>query len=91
MMLSSDCIVSLFLCFVFAALSVHEWSPQDVGLWLESLGLSEYRNAFISNDIRGQELLGLGRTDLKVGLSVEDGNKDIIIFKKFIVMMVLIQ
>lgn len=33
--------------------------------WLEALGLSEYADSFTRNDIRGRELLTLGRRDLK--------------------------
>ena len=43
-----------------------EWGPEEVGHWLETLGLAEYREHFISHDVRGQEMLSLGRTDLKV-------------------------
>ncbi|ELT92758.1 hypothetical protein CAPTEDRAFT_214359 [Capitella teleta] len=46
-------------------LTVLEWGLNDVGHWLASLGMSEYREMFVSHDVRGQELLSLGRTDLK--------------------------
>ena len=42
------------------------WGVDEVGNWLESLGLAEYREAFAKHDIRGSELLALDRRDLKV-------------------------
>ncbi|XP_022093446.1 diacylglycerol kinase delta-like isoform X4 [Acanthaster planci] len=45
--------------------SSRAWTPQQVGLWLDSLSLGEYRDNFIRNDIRGSELLTLERRDLK--------------------------
>lgn len=42
------------------------WGVEEVGNWLESLGLSEYKENFESHDIRGNELLNLTRGDLKV-------------------------
>jgi len=41
------------------------WGVDDVGNWLESLGLSEYKELFARHDIRGPELLALDRPDLK--------------------------
>lgn len=43
------------------------WGVEEVGNWLESLGLAEYKEQFASHDIRGPELLNLDRPDLKVG------------------------
>ena len=40
---------------------VREWGPEEVANWLDSLHLNEYREAFITNDIRGSELLYLER------------------------------
>ena len=42
------------------------WGVEEVGNWLESLGLAEYRELFLKHDIRGPELLALDRPDLKV-------------------------
>lgn len=42
------------------------WGVEEVGNWLESLGLSEYKENFESHDIQGNELLNLTRGDLKV-------------------------
>ena len=39
---------------------------EEVGQWLDSLGLAEYQEHFRSHEIQGQELLTLGRQDLKV-------------------------
>ncbi len=55
-------------------LTVVEWSIDDVCLWLDRLGLTEYRNVFTTNDIRGQELVSLSRIDLKVSRSGSQGN-----------------
>ncbi|XP_067037295.1 diacylglycerol kinase delta-like isoform X1 [Acropora muricata] len=41
------------------------WGVEEVGNWLESLGLSEYKELFAKHDIRGPELLALDRPDLK--------------------------
>lgn len=46
------------------------WGVEEVGNWLESLGLAEYRESFTKNDIRGSELLALDRPDLKVYVSI---------------------
>lgn len=49
---------------------VHDWTTEDVGHWLVSLDLGEYREHFETHDIRGPELTALGRTDLKdLGIS----------------------
>ncbi|KAK2140539.1 hypothetical protein LSH36_1322g00039, partial [Paralvinella palmiformis] len=45
--------------------AIQEWGTEEVGQWLVCLGLGEYKEKFIANDIRGPELLHLGRTDLK--------------------------
>jgi SAM domain (Sterile alpha motif) len=47
-------------------LSVNEWTPEEVANWLTANGFGEYRNEFINNDVRGRELVSLGRNDLKV-------------------------
>ncbi|XP_050317994.1 diacylglycerol kinase eta-like isoform X6 [Bactrocera neohumeralis] len=41
------------------------WSVDEVVTWLETMQLSEYVESFMKNDIRGKELLTLGRRDLK--------------------------
>ena len=43
------------------------WGVEEVGNWLESLGLAEYKEQFARHDVRGPELLNLDRPDLKVG------------------------
>ena len=45
---------------------VLEWGPEEVGMWLEWMGLNEYRETFMANDVQGRELISLGRQDLKV-------------------------
>ncbi|XP_076663150.1 diacylglycerol kinase eta isoform X2 [Andrena cerasifolii] len=44
---------------------VTTWGVQEVCTWLEHLQLGEYRDKFVSHDIRGRELLTLARRDLK--------------------------
>ena len=46
------------------------WGVEEVGNWLESLGLAEYKERFAKNDIQGEELLGLDRNDLKVCINI---------------------
>ncbi|XP_068687349.1 diacylglycerol kinase delta-like isoform X1 [Montipora foliosa] len=41
------------------------WGVEEIGNWLESLGLAEYKELFAKHDIRGPELLALDRPDLK--------------------------
>ncbi|XP_061485893.1 LOW QUALITY PROTEIN: diacylglycerol kinase eta [Rhineura floridana] len=44
---------------------VQKWGTDEVAAWLEVLSLGEYKEIFISHDIRGSELLHLERRDLK--------------------------
>ncbi|KAI7801002.1 putative diacylglycerol kinase delta, partial [Triplophysa rosa] len=44
---------------------VYQWGVDEVGVWLEMLCLSEYKEIFNRHDIRGPELLQLERRDLK--------------------------
>lgn len=41
------------------------WGTGEVVTWLEAMQLTEYVESFVRNDIRGKELLTLGRRDLK--------------------------
>ncbi|XP_030635538.1 diacylglycerol kinase delta [Chanos chanos] len=46
------------------------WDSEEVGVWLESLGLGEYREIFVGKDIQGCQLHQLQRQDLKeLGIS----------------------
>ncbi|XP_056006345.1 diacylglycerol kinase delta-like isoform X3 [Ostrea edulis] len=45
--------------------NVYNWTPEDVGQWLESRSLAEYKDSFIRNEIRGTELLTLDKGDLQ--------------------------
>lgn len=45
--------------------AVSNWSVNEVVTWLETMQLAEYVDSFLKNDIRGKELLTLGRRDLK--------------------------
>ena len=42
-----------------------QWTPQDVGLWLISLNMSEHRSSFEENEISGEHLSGLSKEDLQ--------------------------
>ncbi|XP_062957776.1 diacylglycerol kinase eta isoform X4 [Cynocephalus volans] len=44
---------------------VQKWGTEEVAAWLDLLNLGEYKEIFISHDIRGAELLHLERRDLK--------------------------
>ncbi|XP_069681666.1 diacylglycerol kinase eta isoform X7 [Periplaneta americana] len=48
-----------------SARDVATWGVTEVATWLETLQLSEYAESFTRHDIRGRELLTLGRRDLK--------------------------
>uniref|UniRef100_A0A8C1WFW2 Diacylglycerol kinase n=1 Tax=Cyprinus carpio TaxID=7962 RepID=A0A8C1WFW2_CYPCA len=52
--------------------TVSTWGVDEVGVWLEMLCLSEYKEIFIRHDIRGPELLQLERRDLKVSALKHD-------------------
>lgn len=45
--------------------AVCSWGTSEVVTWLEAMQLVEYADSFVKNDIRGKELLTLGRRDLK--------------------------
>ena len=62
--LAAPCI-SVCLCVSV----VCEWSTREVCSWLRDLDLVEHCDAFVAHDIRGRELLTLGRTDLKVSIN----------------------
>lgn len=44
---------------------VDTWDVTEVATWLDTMQLGEYIDSFTKNDIRGKELLTLGRRDLK--------------------------
>uniref|UniRef100_A0AAY4B047 SH3 and multiple ankyrin repeat domains protein 2 n=1 Tax=Denticeps clupeoides TaxID=299321 RepID=A0AAY4B047_9TELE len=48
----------------FATKPILMWNKQDVADWLESLNLSEHRDAFMDNDIEGSHLPSLQKEDL---------------------------
>ncbi|XP_071791706.1 uncharacterized protein [Asterias amurensis] len=41
------------------------WTPQDVGLWLIGLNMSEHRSSFEENEITGEHLSSLSKDDLQ--------------------------
>ncbi|CAI9736844.1 diacylglycerol kinase delta-like isoform X2 [Octopus vulgaris] len=45
--------------------NIEDWSTAEVAMWLETLALGEYQQNFVTNEIRGSELLSLERSDLK--------------------------
>lgn len=45
--------------------AICSWGTSEVVTWLEAMQLAEYADSFVKNDIRGKELLTLGRRDLK--------------------------
>ncbi|XP_063763002.1 diacylglycerol kinase delta-like [Eleginops maclovinus] len=47
------------------SLPVHQWGTEEVGVWLDFLCLSEYKDIFNGHDVRGAELIHLERRDLK--------------------------
>ncbi|XP_029964099.1 diacylglycerol kinase delta isoform X2 [Salarias fasciatus] len=47
------------------SIPVHQWGTEEVGLWLDRLCLTEYKEIFVGHDIRGAELIHLERRDLK--------------------------
>ncbi|XP_046706795.1 diacylglycerol kinase eta isoform X2 [Silurus meridionalis] len=49
-----------------SSLSAERWGAEEVGTWLDSLGLGEYRERFVTRDIQGWQLAQLQRQDLKV-------------------------
>uniref|UniRef100_A0A8C1PMF9 Diacylglycerol kinase n=1 Tax=Cyprinus carpio TaxID=7962 RepID=A0A8C1PMF9_CYPCA len=62
--------IRVMLCYTCVLIflyqkSVSTWGVDEVGVWLEMLCLSEYKEIFIRHDIRGPELLQLERRDLK--------------------------
>ncbi|KAF4089052.1 hypothetical protein AMELA_G00062050 [Ameiurus melas] len=53
-----------------SSLSAERWGAEEVGTWLDSLGLGEYRERFVARDIQGWQLTQLQRQDLKdLGIS----------------------
>ena len=57
---------------LFIAVPILDWDVHDVGQWLDSIGMVEYKENFMSNDIRGRELLNLNRQDLKVRRTLQN-------------------
>ncbi|XP_055868599.1 diacylglycerol kinase delta-like isoform X5 [Biomphalaria glabrata] len=47
------------------AFEIRSWTLEEVGQWLESLSLGEYKESFMSHEITGAEVLNLERRDLK--------------------------
>ncbi|GFS07501.1 diacylglycerol kinase [Elysia marginata] len=47
------------------AFEIRSWTLEEVGQWLDSLALGDYKESFMSHEITGAELLNLERRDLK--------------------------
>mmetsp|Transcript_21513 Transcript_21513/g.32011 ORF Transcript_21513/g.32011 Transcript_21513/m.32011 type:complete len:577 (+) Transcript_21513:68-1798(+) len=54
---------------------VPKWSPMDVGRFIISIGLQNFQNSFIQNEIDGKQFLRLSQTDLEKRIGV-DGEAD---------------
>ena len=65
-----------------AAESEHEalsWAPADVGKWLDSMGMGQYKPLFEENNLTGQDLADLNNDDLaSMGVAKCHDRKDII-------------
>lgn len=55
-----------YSCYLFRFVSVNSWAVHEVGQWLDVIQLSEYKEVFSAHEIRGEELLKLESSDLKV-------------------------
>lgn len=62
-----SCVLTLPLCYfiIIDPRNVRNWTDTEVGDWLDSLQLGEYKLHFIQHDVQGPELLRLQRRDLK--------------------------
>jgi len=49
---------------------IQYWGEEEVGKWLENIGLGEYQEVFAKHEVCGNELLGLTREDLKVRFTI---------------------
>jgi len=47
-----------------------EWTPNDVGKWLQSIGLQQYAGVFMENAIDGAALMYLDKEDMRDGLGI---------------------
>lgn len=54
------------------ARDLQQWGEADVGLWLDSMGLTEFNQTFADNDITGRWLLKLNDGELKVCTYIAD-------------------
>uniref|UniRef100_A0A8B9RJX2 Diacylglycerol kinase n=1 Tax=Astyanax mexicanus TaxID=7994 RepID=A0A8B9RJX2_ASTMX len=60
------CVVCVYVVCVSSRGLVERWGAEEVGTWLDSLGLGEYRERFVARDIQGWQLTQLQRQDLKI-------------------------
>lgn len=50
---------------LFAGKNVDLWNTEEVGEWLEAIGLGEYKVVFAENCIEGELLASMSKTDIK--------------------------
>jgi len=48
-----------------AGKNVELWSTGEVGVWLDAIGLGEYKAVFAENCIEGETLISLSKADVK--------------------------
>lgn len=41
------------------------WSTEEVGEWLDAIGLGEYKAVFADNCIEGETLVSMSKSDIK--------------------------
>ncbi|XP_067950717.1 protein shank-like isoform X2 [Watersipora subatra] len=51
--------------FSFSGKNVEVWTGEEVGEWLESIGLGEYKTVFAENCIEGETLVSMTKADIK--------------------------
>lgn len=50
---------------MFKDKNVESWTAEQVGDWLEQIGLGEYKAVFIDNCIEGETLISMSKADIK--------------------------
>ena len=55
------------------ARAVADWSAEEVGAWLEMIGLGVHKHAFISNEVDGRLLLKLTVQEIQEELGIKSG------------------
>lgn len=55
---------STHICLIVGK-NVEVWTGEEVGEWLESIGLGEYKTVFAENCIEGETLVSMTKADIK--------------------------